>query len=248
MIVFIVSLPRSGSTFLGSLISEQKMVNYLGEQNYLWKFPDYKVSSDEVSKFPIKQVNNLRKRFPNKGSIIYIDKTPSNIFRIEALKNLFPDALYVFLRRNEEEIYTSLKSEWYGISKSSKDNAEIRKLNSLSKFIRLVSVELHKIRGQFVLSPLLFKLVIFKFLNLGFRLFFKAPFVWGPVYKGMIMDRIRYGREYTVRKQLDKMTESFNNNIFIADIVIEYSNLVSQSHVEAKRILNAIEQRFIDSN
>ena len=46
-----------------------------------------------------------------------IDKTPPNMYRVEFLKNLYPDAKFIYLVRNKEENIASLVSAWCHASK-----------------------------------------------------------------------------------------------------------------------------------
>ncbi len=115
--VFIVGSPRSGTTFLGEILGNISQVSYYFEPpltKYLVKF----VYEHPEKKYFLKKIYDtfyysLVKLAPQRGPLI-IDKTPRNIFIVNFLKEIYPDAKFIHLIRDGRDVACSLKTKpWH---------------------------------------------------------------------------------------------------------------------------------------
>lgn len=111
--IFIVGLPRCGSTLIESIISSgHEKVENLGETNLVnWAFlntnKDFLVSSDKKIKVNLKafkeKLSNVIESFKIKKSdekMIFSDKSLENFFYIELILKLYPNAKFIHSHRN----------------------------------------------------------------------------------------------------------------------------------------------------
>lgn len=111
--IFIVGLPRCGSTLIESIISSgHEKVENLGETNLVnWAFlntnKDFRVSSDKKIKVNLKafkeKLSNVIESFKIKKSdekMIFSDKSLENFFYIELILKLYPNAKFIHSHRN----------------------------------------------------------------------------------------------------------------------------------------------------
>jgi tetratricopeptide (TPR) repeat protein len=111
--IFIVGLPRSGSTIAEAILSSGEMVvENLGEtsifngvivttHNELQKKENSKIDLDLINKKVL--VSMKDKNFINKGSKIFTDKSLENFFYIEIILKIFPHAKFINTFRNIED-------------------------------------------------------------------------------------------------------------------------------------------------
>jgi hypothetical protein len=125
--VFVVGCPRSGTSLLWTILRRHEDLRSLpGEGHVLWstyQHPRAKGwSSDRAT------VDDIR---PGEARFLYtaiervtkgarfLDKTPKSVLRIPYLAHLFPDATFVFLKRDGRSTVNSLIEGWrvrHGIS------------------------------------------------------------------------------------------------------------------------------------
>ena len=113
--IFIIGLPRCGSTLLESIISSgDEKVENLGETNLVnWAFintnqnfiksvySDKKIDVDLniTAQKLINVLKNLRKKNDSK-KIIFLEKSLENFYYIELILNIFPNAKFIHSQRN----------------------------------------------------------------------------------------------------------------------------------------------------
>jgi LPS sulfotransferase NodH len=117
--VFIVGSPRSGTTALFDLLARAAGVTSLGgESHLLWEafhregsrgWRSHALSAADVARGEPRAMYWAISRL---GSGRYLDKSPRNSLRIEYLNALFPDAQFVFLRRDGRAAVSSLITGW----------------------------------------------------------------------------------------------------------------------------------------
>ena len=114
--IFIIGTGRSGSTLLGMLLSMHKKIGFLNEPKAMWHFAfnnedvigsystveaKYKLDASNVND---KGVHLIKKLYGFYLASVFssriVDKYPELIFRIEFVKEIFPDAKFLFLQRN----------------------------------------------------------------------------------------------------------------------------------------------------
>ncbi len=136
--IFIFSLPRSGSTLLQrTLMSHEKIAStsepwILLPQVYSFK-KDGQIS-EYSSMLASKGINDLINNLPNKkedyyeslknfivdiqtklainSEIYFLDKTPRYYLIIQEIREIFPEAKFIFLFRSPEQVYSSMLHTW----------------------------------------------------------------------------------------------------------------------------------------
>lgn len=114
--IFIIGTGRSGTTVLGTVLSMHRDVGFLNEPKALWhsayKHEDiigsytqgpasYRLDKSDVTSEVIKSMHRLYGWYLNISRCKRIvDKYPELIFRVEFVRELFPDAKFIFLVRN----------------------------------------------------------------------------------------------------------------------------------------------------
>jgi len=118
-IIFIVGLPRSGTTLIEQILSAHNLVFGAGELNYLrqiiknhfiqenkllsQKIRDYNSSQENIINDEyLKYLNNL-----NEDSFVATDKAPQNFVWIGFIKMFFPDAKIIHSKRNYKDVFLS---------------------------------------------------------------------------------------------------------------------------------------------
>jgi hypothetical protein len=134
--VFIVGCGRSGTTILGETLAVHPEVTYLNEHRQLWAdaYPVTDVwsasarrrrgrleltRSDHAPERDRRLIANFYCETVVAGRPRLVEKLPINSFRLSFIDAIFPDALYVHIRRNGLEVARSIdhmpvESEWYG--------------------------------------------------------------------------------------------------------------------------------------
>ncbi len=102
--IFIVGLPRSGTTLAEQIISSHSQVTGAGELSFVFKFgqsiaTDFsKLSSEDLAKFRHEYLTELMK--VSKGNKIVTDKMPHNFLYIGLIVSTFPEAKIVHVKRD----------------------------------------------------------------------------------------------------------------------------------------------------
>jgi tetratricopeptide (TPR) repeat protein len=125
--IFIIGLPRSGSTFIESILSQSSNeIKSFGEFHGInMSIFDQIAEKIYSSKFKLKEFNleidknffqkSLKNKFLFKNNQVIIDKSLENIFNIEIILQFFPNAKFIHTFRNYEDsviaIYQSMLSE-----------------------------------------------------------------------------------------------------------------------------------------
>ncbi len=113
--IFIIGLPRSGSTLVETMLSSNKEIKNLGENSIInmailnqlsdkifinnFDYKNFKLSIDYsmLESFMLKKFNNL---FEFNENLRFVDKTLVNFFNIDIILNLFPNAKFLHCFRN----------------------------------------------------------------------------------------------------------------------------------------------------
>jgi hypothetical protein len=138
--IFILSLPRSGSTLLQRMLSVHSKMGTCSEPWFLLPVLNmfkadglyanyahrglYKAVEDVSNNMPLRQDDFLkciekfscevyRKLLPG-GEIYFIDKTPRYHLIVDLLFKTFPNAKFIFLWRNPLSIVSSINETWSG--------------------------------------------------------------------------------------------------------------------------------------
>ncbi len=104
-IIFILGMPRSGTSLVEQIISSHKMVYGCGEIKYLSEyfhnFVNKENNEDELNLYKEKYTDYLKLLEPN--SKIFTDKAPLNFKWIGFIKKIFPHSKIIHCKRNSLE-------------------------------------------------------------------------------------------------------------------------------------------------
>lgn len=130
--VFIVSPPRSGSTFLFETLARSKDVYTIGDESHgliegigvlhprSRGFASNRLDIDAAGSDVVKE---LRSRFrsvlrdrdgakPTQWPLRLLEKTPKNSLRIPFLAKVFPEAQFIYLHRDVRQVLASMIEAW----------------------------------------------------------------------------------------------------------------------------------------
>ena len=137
--IFIIGCGRSGTTILGETLSKHSEIKYLNERRDLWhkSYPQFNIWNQNTKNPQLfasnKDINNtkssllkklfFREQVIGKSSVL-LEKLPINNFRLDFLNSTFPNAKYIYLRRNGLEVSSSIekqinKRNWFSGEKES---------------------------------------------------------------------------------------------------------------------------------
>ncbi len=118
--IFVIGTPRSGTSMLFDLLNRSPEVASLdAESHLLWEafHPDadpawtsHRIEPSAVTRRERRALSWALDRIA--GRVRYLDKDPRNCFRIPYLLELFPDARFVFIRRDGRAVVSSLITGW----------------------------------------------------------------------------------------------------------------------------------------
>ena len=124
--IFILGIGRSGTTILGLVLSMHKDVGYLNEPKAIWHLIHpkedvigsysrdeglYRLTSEDANQDMCHQANQIFGAYLSSTfSRRVVDKYPELIFRVDFVKALFPDALFILLTRNGWDTCQSIAS------------------------------------------------------------------------------------------------------------------------------------------
>jgi hypothetical protein len=118
--VFIVGCPRSGNTVLFQVLRQLEGVATIGREGHvLWdtfhtpervRWSSHALGPDDIRWFERRYLAWAIPSLAGKGR--FMDKTPRNVLRLTYLDALFPDAHFVFIRRDPRGAISSLIRGW----------------------------------------------------------------------------------------------------------------------------------------
>jgi len=124
--IFILGLPRSGSTLLEQMMANHLEIETAGEVNYLssevvtqlqkMTGKPYPLDIDKLSSKQYQQLgkiylSELKKHHPNSEYII--DKLPSNFQSLGLIKRILPDAVVIHITRQPEAVAISIFANYF---------------------------------------------------------------------------------------------------------------------------------------
>ena len=124
-IIFVLGLPRSGTTLVHQLLSSANDTYGFGESIFLSKFFDTKIfdqnflsrilSKKTIEDELIKVSNEIGNRYSSiTEKKIFIDKMPPNFYWIGFIKLLFPNSKIIHITRNIKDNYLSIYKNLFG--------------------------------------------------------------------------------------------------------------------------------------
>ena len=260
-LIFIVSQPRSGSTMLQALISNNDKVATLSEPWFLLPFLSYnnpiisnsiynsKTSSvaindfiekigvnsfkDDLSNFLLKQYSKARKN----GETYVLDKTPRYYEILDELIEFFPGAKIIILKRNPFAVlYSIIKTfEKENIQKLVDFQRDLlyspKKLHNFSKRQKN-NINVRTVRYEdIVLNPDKEIKKLYKWLNLNFSQG-DLNYKNNQKFKGIFGDPTGVNFKNTPDKEALNKWEAYTNNKYWDSFFKGYSNFLGSDFLE----------------
>jgi len=116
--VFIIGGVRSGTSILGDILSQQADLAYWLEPKYIWKYRkansknDIRDASDATQHIKDYVRDRFYKYMKSQNANRFMEKTPSNVFRVSFIHEIFPDGLFIQLIRNGHDTILSTYKKW----------------------------------------------------------------------------------------------------------------------------------------
>ncbi|MDA9682004.1 sulfotransferase [Candidatus Pelagibacter sp.] len=135
--VFIIGMPRSGTTLVEQIISSHSKVSGLGELPFVQQF-GLKIATSLLeynSETVLKFRNNYLEKIKNlsEKSLIITDKMPQNFLYIGLIATSFPEAKILHIKRNPAAVCWANYKQWF----KSKDLSYSYSINDIIKYYRL---------------------------------------------------------------------------------------------------------------
>ena len=117
--IFILGMPRSGTTLVEQIISSHSKVTGAGELNYVQEFGatiaigESNIDSDTLLDFRKKYLKKIKEL--SKGSALITDKMPLNFRFIGLILSAFPEAKIVHVKRNPAATCWGNYTKHYGV-------------------------------------------------------------------------------------------------------------------------------------
>ena len=115
--VFIVGIPRSGTTWLWKLLAEHSYVAVLTREDFEYKDIEkdnrelntipYRRTLQETNMFDDFSMRVIKKVIKEKEKNIIIEKTPLHILRLDTIRKEFPNAKIIHITRDPISVYAS---------------------------------------------------------------------------------------------------------------------------------------------
>ena len=234
-ILIIIGAPRSGTNILRDTIcNSQDFITWdCDEINYIWRYGSCLKKSDELKTNQLKNFQKqyirnkfreleLKKQNEYRRRQIIVEKTCANCLRIEYIYDIFPEAKFVYIKRNPYDSIYSIKQRWKG-------NISKNYLYKKAKYIPKAELPYYALRY-------LIHRLSMKFSKKG-----ELP-SWGPRFEGIDKYKFNHSLIETCAKQWSECTvkaeESLSSirNKGAKTYSIEYENFVSNP----KKYINEI--------
>ena len=110
--IFIIGMPRSGSSLIEQVLSQSEDVYAAGEIPIIYEMLNYSFNERNIN-LDLNQLNSIKRTYldflnllPKKKFIV--DKLPLNFYCIGFIKKIFPNAIFIHSKRNKLDIFMSL--------------------------------------------------------------------------------------------------------------------------------------------
>ncbi|UCE89125.1 MAG: sulfotransferase [Pseudomonadota bacterium] len=118
MYAFVVAAPRSGTTIFGDVLGRHPEVTSWHEPYFVWDYllphsgddrRDATSATESVKRFVRKEFEYFQTAL---GKEVVLEKTPTNAFKIEYMRAIFPEAKWIHLYRDGRDVVSSLKQRY----------------------------------------------------------------------------------------------------------------------------------------
>ncbi len=115
--IIILGAPRSGTSFLGKLLARHRMVQYMNEPRFVWRYGNDKRSDILQPPHATPKVRQyIRQKFAERleasGKPVMVEKTPSNALRPGFCHVVYPEAKFIHIIRSGYDSVLSIESHW----------------------------------------------------------------------------------------------------------------------------------------
>jgi len=230
--IFIIGNVRSGTTILSDLLSHHKDVALWLEPKYIWRYGKAGAKHDlrKASEATNKVKNYIRKRFYNylkdSGKSRFMEKTPSNVFRVSFIHEIFPNGKFLHIVRNGRDSSLSAEKKW-----TNKPDSSVFKRRLTSKEIPIDEIPHYTfaaLRDVF-----------------GRTLFPKRRFIWGQQFEGIQEYRQKHTVIETCAKQWVEGTRISNQELALIPeaqkCMIRYEDISDDLDSQLRRVLDFLE-------
>lgn len=111
--VVLLGTHRSGTTWLGSVLSQHPDLAYLEEPRHLWSWgnadlPDERLTAEHARPEVVEHIRNAFEReVERRGKSRLIEKTPSNCLRVPFVRAVYPEATLLLVVRDGRSVIRS---------------------------------------------------------------------------------------------------------------------------------------------
>jgi adenylate kinase family enzyme len=238
MMVIIIGMPRSGTTLLGRLIKSSGKFLYIEEPNVIWRYKSWaKLGHEEFlpADASLQNIRYIRRWFHRKlnqsNCQFVLEKTPANIIRTSYIRKIFPDAQFIVLERDLQDVIESIFQK--RMYENDKNGVKLGD----DSFFRQTSIQISK----FLLVPAVDKVFYFRTVleEVAFKISGRSRTFWGPRYKGW-QDSLNLSVIDQCKAQVDhmkKLLESSREDLTAGGaLFLNYDELISNPVSECRRI------------
>jgi hypothetical protein len=152
-LIFIVGLPRTGSTLVEQMLLTREGAETVGESNYFAEALVHELNQDlreifsDLKRLSPENLSNIRQKyfsFTQSNSQIIIDKTLSNFIYLPIIKACFPEAKIIVTERDWEETRFSCFTQYF----TEEQVAFSYSFSDLNNYNKLYKMILNKFESQ----------------------------------------------------------------------------------------------------
>ena len=231
--LIIIGAPRSGTNMLRDVLTQLPSFATwpCDEINYIWRHGNVQYPTDEftvaMARPAVKQY--IRKQFDwvanRYQADVVVEKTCANSLRVEFVKQVVPEARYIFIRRDGLDAIGSAMQRWHA-------QLDLPYILKKARFVPISDLPYY---GSRYLWNRMYRLISRR----------KRLAFWGPQFDGMTESLGQYSLEEVCALQWQKCVENSASALAKLPetqwVEVSYENLVQTPQVELERILQALQ-------
>jgi hypothetical protein len=227
--IFIIGAARSGTTLIGDILKRHKDIAYWVEPKYIWRYRNASSSTDirkgkeatlAVQKYIHSKFSNYVKQCKKKR---FMEKTPSNCFRIPFIYKIFPDGLFLHIIRDGRDVAFSAQKKW----SSPPDKTALWR--------RVISLEMPLRDAPYYAKDVIRDVIGRQFLP-------KKAFIWGPHFPGIRDTQKQYSTLETCaiqwRQSVNAVQEGLRGIPEKQQMALKFEELLATPEPLLRQVLN----------